>query len=57
MNKCNSAETGQKIWPEFKSRLGTPGRFFPLSEEAVKKMERGLGEWRRMTVLYEFFLM
>ncbi len=38
--------------PEFKSRLGTPGRFFPLSE-AMKKMERGLGEWRWMSVLYE----
>jgi hypothetical protein len=30
--------------PEFKSRLGTPGRFFPLSKKAMKKKERGLGE-------------
>ncbi len=35
-----------KTGPEFKARLSTPGRFFPLSEEAKKKMERGLEEWR-----------
>ncbi len=31
--------------PEFKSRLGTPGMFFPLSKQATKTKERGLGEW------------
>jgi hypothetical protein len=30
---------------ESKSRLGTPGKFFPLSEEAIKKNKRGLAEW------------
>ncbi len=31
-----------------------PGAVFPMREEAMKKMESGLGEWRRMTVLYEY---
>jgi hypothetical protein len=29
-----------------------PGRFFPLSE-SNEETERGLGEWRRKSVLYE----
>jgi hypothetical protein len=32
------------VRPEFKSPLGTPGRFFLLNKEAMKKTERGLGE-------------
>ncbi len=38
--------------PEFKSRLGIPGSFFPLSEQALKKKERSLGECIWMNVLY-----
>jgi len=30
--------------PEFKSRLGTPGKFFPLSETSNEEKERVLGE-------------
>jgi hypothetical protein len=36
--------------PEFKSPLGTPGRFFPLSKQATETKERGRGEWRWMNV-------
>jgi hypothetical protein len=35
---------------QFKSRLGTPERFFPLSET---REERGLGEWLIMNELNE----
>jgi hypothetical protein len=37
--------------PEFKSRVGTPGRFFPTERKSNEEMERGLGEWRWMTLL------
>ncbi len=42
----------QLVVREFKSLLDAPGRFFPLSEQAMKKMERGLGELRWMNELY-----
>jgi hypothetical protein len=44
----------------YSSNLGTPGHtgrlFLLLSKQAMKKMERGLGEWRRMymnVIMYE----
>jgi len=38
--------------PEFDSRLGTTGRFFPTEHKCNEEMERGLGEWRWMNVWY-----
>jgi hypothetical protein len=38
--------------PEFESRLGTPGGF-SLVATSNEEMEKGLGEWRWMNVLYE----
>jgi hypothetical protein len=49
---CSVAQLGCSVAQlvQFKSRLGTPERFFPLSET---REERGLGEWLLMNVLYE----
>ncbi len=39
--------------PVFESRLGIPGRFFPLSEQAVRKWMDGWMDMYKCTILYE----
>jgi hypothetical protein len=48
--KCSVA---QLVVRKFDSRLGTPERFSPLHEHKCnEEMERGLGDWRWMNLLY-----
>jgi hypothetical protein len=39
---------------QFDSRLGAPARFFSTELTSDEEMEKNIGEWRPMNVLYEF---
>ncbi len=48
LSRVQRGSVGCSVAKQVKIQLGSPGRFFPLSKQAMETKDEGLGEWRLM---------